>query len=270
MNEPLIDPREQSNTLLKQRLARQFGQAAKVYNDIAQVQLDIGFDGLQMLPQSGDSALDIGCGTGRLTRQLAHRFNKVFGIDLASGMIEVAKNDMGKTDNVQFSVADAEQLPFESGQFDCVFSSMALQWCIPIEASLGQVFSVLKPGGKAVLTILNDGSLNELKASWAQVDSIPRVNQFLSHAQIVKGARSAGFVVEDAQKTYVTWHANTRAVLNSVKKIGAGVLSDTGNKASLTRTTLAKLASAYESQYAINKHLPLTYQVSFLLLEKPR
>ena len=99
--------------------------------------------------------LDIGCGTGSMTIQLAKLLSdpgRICGIDAASKMIEVAKRNVVKadlSDKCEFVYALAEDLPFENNTFDCCFSSMFYHH-VPKDlkiASLREAYRVLKPGG---------------------------------------------------------------------------------------------------------------------------
>ncbi|MDO6694449.1 methyltransferase domain-containing protein [Aliiglaciecola sp. 3_MG-2023] len=263
------------NSLLaekKRRIAYQFSQSAHRYDDIAQVQLDIGFDAIQLVTgNKSGRLLDIGCGTGRLTQRLADKFQGVTGVDLATGMIEQAKkcNPAKNTKgHIDFHVADAEALPFADKSFDNVFSCMALQWCTPIQTSLDEINRVLTDQGKGVLALLSAGSMVELHKTWAKVDAVPRVNQFLSHRELVSAAIKSGFSVEEHQKTYTTWHQTAIHLLNSIRHIGANVVPETGNHRRLSRQSLAEFARIYNQDFAINGQLPLSYEVSFLILSK--
>src|SRR6266566_1521554 len=64
-------------------------------------------------------ALDVGCGTGFLSFELAARGHQVTGVDFAPAMLAEARRKAAEYDaSVRFEEADAEQLPFPSGSFD--------------------------------------------------------------------------------------------------------------------------------------------------------
>lgn len=104
-----------------------------------------------------DRVLDLGCGTGVLTKMIAEKINPEkggmsVGIDAASEMIRVARKKRG--DNAcYFKTAAAENLPFDDSSFDSVVSSLFFHH-IQIdlkEKALSEAFRVLKPGGKLVI-----------------------------------------------------------------------------------------------------------------------
>lgn len=76
---------------------------------------------LEFVPKNDRQAiLDLGCGTGVLTVQLAGLCNKVMGVDSSQNMIEKAKQQFS---NIEFMVCDALTLPFEN-EFDVVFQML--------------------------------------------------------------------------------------------------------------------------------------------------
>jgi ubiquinone/menaquinone biosynthesis C-methylase UbiE len=97
-------------------------------------------------------ALDVGCGTGFLTFELAERGHRVTGIDFAPAMIAEARHKAAERGiSVQLHEADAEQLPFASGSFDLLVSRHLL-WTLPHpEAAIDEWIRVLRPGARLVV-----------------------------------------------------------------------------------------------------------------------
>lgn len=107
--------------------------------------------------RSREHVLDVGCGTGVLTRLAAQQVGvggSVVGIDPSPAMLHVARrNANAEASRALFKVAAIEALPFDSGQFDVVFSSCMLHHLAPElkRAGLAEVYRVLKPGGRFVI-----------------------------------------------------------------------------------------------------------------------
>ena len=116
-----------------------------------------------VLPPGPLHALDVGCGTGFLSLELAARGHRVVGVDLAPAMLEAA----GRKAAVQglaarFETADAEQLPYPDKSFDLVISRHVL-WTLPHpEAAIADWLRVLRPGGR--LAIIDGAQYNDASA----------------------------------------------------------------------------------------------------------
>jgi trans-aconitate methyltransferase len=99
-----------------------------------------------LAPRSGECILDLGCGTGHLTAQIAATGAVVLGIDSSSSMVEEARANFP---DLRFEVHDARQLAFAS-QFDAVFSNAVLHWIVEAESVVQGVVRALRPGGRFV------------------------------------------------------------------------------------------------------------------------
>jgi ubiquinone/menaquinone biosynthesis C-methylase UbiE len=96
--------------------------------------------------------LDIGCGTGFLSLELASRGHRVVGIDFAPSMIaEARKKAAERQVAIRFEEADAEQLPFANASFDIAISRHLL-WTLPNpERAMDERIRVLRPGGRLIV-----------------------------------------------------------------------------------------------------------------------
>jgi ubiquinone/menaquinone biosynthesis C-methylase UbiE len=108
-------------------------------------------------------ALDIGCGTGFLSLELAARGHRVTGIDLAPAMLEKARLKAVEAGfDIRFQDGDAEQAPFAGASFDLVVSRHVL-WTLPHpEAAIEDWIRVLRPGGRLVVI---DGAQYDVAAA---------------------------------------------------------------------------------------------------------
>ncbi len=106
--------------------------------------------------REGEAVLDIGCGAGVdsiMAAQLVGAAGTVTGIDLVHEMLARARANarLAGIDNVTFLESSAEKLPFPDGSFDAVISNGVFNLVVDKVKALGEVFRVLKPGGRLLL-----------------------------------------------------------------------------------------------------------------------
>lgn len=126
-----------------------------------------GADLVQVLaPQAGERVLDLGCGTGQLSAQIAAAGAEVVGIDLSAAMVEAAR---AQFPNLSFVGGDARDFSF-SEPFDAVFSNAVLHWVEPPEAALRCIAAGLRPGGRFVAEL--GGARNVATISQGLLDQL--------------------------------------------------------------------------------------------------
>jgi trans-aconitate methyltransferase len=111
-----------------------------------------------LAPQPGERILDLGCGTGQLTEQIAKMNAEVIGIDAAFSMIEKAKQNYPQ---LQFAIANAENFQVDA-LFDAVFSNAVLHWVLEPEAAIRCIHQALKPGGRFVAEFGGKGNVQAI------------------------------------------------------------------------------------------------------------
>jgi demethylmenaquinone methyltransferase/2-methoxy-6-polyprenyl-1,4-benzoquinol methylase len=104
----------------------------------------------------GDSALDVCCGTGDLTLELAGRVapaGHVVGCDFSEPMLDLAREKASgrASAGVRFEWADALQLPYDADRFDAVTVGFGARNLADLDRGLSEMARVLKPGGRAVI-----------------------------------------------------------------------------------------------------------------------
>lgn len=103
---------------------------------------------------AGARLLDVGCGAGYFSREMATRGAHVTGVDLSPRMIEHARSAPGKA-KIEYRVLDATTLAdaFAPASFDVVTSCLALQDMPHADRVLTAIARVLRPGGRLIASI---------------------------------------------------------------------------------------------------------------------
>jgi ubiquinone/menaquinone biosynthesis C-methylase UbiE len=102
-------------------------------------------------PGTEDRLLDVGCGSGAAVRAAAATVAHAVGVDLSQGMIDRARELAGTTPNVEFSVADAEALPFEDATFTALLCTTSFHHYPNPERAVAEMARVLTPDGRIVI-----------------------------------------------------------------------------------------------------------------------
>ncbi|MDG6228976.1 MAG: methyltransferase domain-containing protein [Candidatus Thermoplasmatota archaeon] len=117
--------------------------------------------------------LDVGCGSGIVTRDIAHLTKgKVIGIDESSDMIRVAQKVLNRYRNVSLTVGKAEKLPFPDNVFDICVCNLLLMWAQHPAYVVSEMARVTKRGGKVLASLEPDYGGKLHYPEHAKVDSI--------------------------------------------------------------------------------------------------
>jgi SAM-dependent methyltransferase len=103
--------------------------------------------------QAGDRVLDLGCGTGELTRALAAAGLRVAGCDISTQMLLRAPRDRGEGAGWVRLELGWRRLPFGSAAFDVVVAASVLEYVVDPAAVLRECARVLRPGGVVLCTV---------------------------------------------------------------------------------------------------------------------
>ncbi len=136
----------------KEKTKQHFNETASSYDTsddgkFVSGMYDILVDEIQK-SQSG-RILDVGCGNGNLFALLPNGKYELYGVDFSENMIVEAKNNCRT--KASFSVADAEELPFDDDTFDIVVCNASFHHYIHPDTVLEEMHRVLKNGGKVLI-----------------------------------------------------------------------------------------------------------------------
>jgi malonyl-CoA O-methyltransferase len=253
----------------KQAVAQSFSRAAASYDSAAQLQREVAKQLLEQIAEYESGVLlDIGCGTGVVSAQLAQR-HSVIALDVAEGMLRYARAHIAG-DALTWLCGDAEDLPLAGASVDIVFSSLALQWCENIGSAFAEIARVLRGGGRASISTLGPNTLHELRSAWRQVDSRAHVNQFIPREFLENALRRAGLTVRSWREQNIVLRYNElRELTRELKALGAHNVNNARPEGLTSRARLQRFSAAYEALRDAGGQLPATYQVWYLELEKP-
>lgn len=155
--------------------------------------------------------LEVGCGQGDFTFFLHDKGADITGSDFSGFAVEKAieRNKVRKS-AADFVVADAHSLPFENNVFDLVFSCECLEHVHDPQKALNELYRVLKPGGKVILTTENysNGMIIPWIKSWItgvpfnSGNEVQPNENFFVYWRVKRMMRRSGFTV----KKITGWH----------------------------------------------------------------
>ncbi len=135
------DPRQQTWS------AASYGNHARFVSDLAGAVME------WLAPKSGERILDLGCGDGVLTAELAALGADVVGVDSSADFVATAT-----ARGLDIRLMDGQALAFDH-EFDAVFSNAALHWMTDASAVVDGVRRALKPGGRFVAEFGGHGNV---------------------------------------------------------------------------------------------------------------
>ncbi|HEX7876279.1 MAG TPA: methyltransferase domain-containing protein [Sphingobium sp.] len=159
------------NSGRKQRISDAFGAAADRYDDHAGPQRAaaalVADLAQRQKPGGVQRILEIGCGTGLLTRDIQMRWPaaELVVTDLSPRML--AKAQRGGLVAGTFLAMDGESPDFDGEWFDLILSSLAFQWFENLEQAVARLAGLLRPGGSLIFSTMGQGSFARWRAAHA-------------------------------------------------------------------------------------------------------
>jgi trans-aconitate 2-methyltransferase len=154
---------------------------AEAYHKVSGMQEAWGLKVLDRLPvEGGETVLDAGCGSGRMTHHLLERLprGRVIGVDASPAMIEHAREELGERPNLELRVADLLDLELRE-PVDAIFSNATFHWIPDHERLFGRLFALLRPGGALEAQFGAQGNVAELEAAILALEGDERFAPYL-------------------------------------------------------------------------------------------
>ena len=214
-------------------------------------------------PKAGEHVLDIGCGCGASTIELAEKVGasgRVVGVDISAPMLERARARTVRLPQVETLLADASRFPFPAESFDLMFSRFGVMFFGDPAKAFGHMRAALKPSGRLVFACWRPFPENPwmaipYNAATKHVPRSPRPGpedpgpfSFADTDRVTRILTQAGFQAPDFTKfdfeADVANGGGLDAALDSIASIGATARALTDQPQALREAALAEVRTA--------------------------
>ncbi len=263
----------------KQLVARRFNRSVTTYQQYASVQKEMAVYLMETLPAVGKvrRILEIGCGTGYLTRLLASHYHsaEIIAMDIAEKMVAKAR-ELNNSPRVRFLVGDAEEAENlqQIAPVDLIVSNATIQWLATPERTVSAWHDLLRTGGWLVASTFGPHTFKELRKTFALVESDHHLPPS-QHALSMKTKKewhqiltSGGFhdqKLEECLRPFV--YENCRAFFRSIKATGANY-SESSLAWSKERALLLEVINRYDQMFQTDEGVIATYHLLYLHARK--
>ncbi|MEE3950345.1 malonyl-ACP O-methyltransferase BioC [Peribacillus frigoritolerans] len=268
----------------KRLLSKRFSEHAQTYDAYANVQKNMAKQLVDLLPQKNTNhkinILEIGCGTGYLTRLLVKTFPNatITAVDLAPGMVEVAKG-LTTEDRVRFLCTDIEEMALNEN-YDLIISNATFQWLNDLPATLENLCTRLTANGSLIFSTFGIDTFQELHRSYEQAKEKLQLSMDSSPGQTFYTLEELSQVCEAAipylaavpieitkiEKLELEYFQTVREFFTSIKKIGAA----NSNKENYCQrpSFFRELINIYDTEYRNDSGVKATYHCLYFKIEK--
>ena len=253
-------------------IEKRFSAAAATYDRHARPQLALAQSVASMLPEMyPEQILELGSGTGQLTRLLTDRFPDVpiDAVDVAEKMIGHSRATFKRFPQINWIIGDAQT--YGSGdRYPLIVSSSALHWISDLQAACANIFQNLEAGGTFALGMMLQGTLRELHELRQEIapGKTPALT-LPTYEETRACLQDAGFHLERRRHSEEEIiYADAKAFLTAIHEQGVtGGKVSTGS-APLNRTELSRLVADYQENYTSDNGVYATYETATFLLTK--
>lgn len=254
---------------LTNEISKAFNQHATEYELAAKVQQEIGgrlLERLHYLKMSPQRILDLGCGPGFFSRELALMYPKaqIVGLDLAESMLIQARKKHSWRRKWSLVAADMKNLPFATGAFDLVFANQVIHWGDSLPHVFRELNRVMKVNGCLMFTTLGPDTFKELKSAWSIANEYAHVNEFPDMHDVGDCLMSEHFLEPVMDMELLAVHYQTLPkLLKSLKAQGVKNINSARNKGLTGKTSWKLFEQKYAEMQTDTGKYPLTYEVVY-------
>ncbi|BBH19045.1 malonyl-[acyl-carrier protein] O-methyltransferase [Paenibacillus baekrokdamisoli] len=272
-------------------IQRQFNRRANSYDAHAHVQRMMADQLTQSLLgwkskgiTDAPNILEIGCGTGALTRTLATEWPSasITALDIAPAMIRLAEQHVQSakanhsdamnhtSDHIHFLLADVEVWAADApvASFDLIVSNACFQWLSNPTRTLSHLRRMLRSEGMLIFTTFGPDTFYELHQAFNSVYQVSGMEpqrhglSFQSADQWKSLLEEAGFASSHYERTIHTEkYASARDFLLSVKAMGASTSEAAAKRGLSSRRLFANMYKEYENMFSIQDGVAATYDL---------
>ncbi len=196
-------------------VAQRFSRASDTYDSEAREQNMVAARLCAGLPETASRILEIGCGTGTLSRRLLERYPgcELSLNDLSEAMLDECRVSFGRYPKVRFMPGDAETLEF-TGKYDLICSNAAVQWFKSLAKFLERMHALLTPEGSLVFSTFGPDNLKEIRALTG------RGLDYISAAEIARLMDALGYDAQVAEEHFTSVFGSVRELMLHLKRTG--------------------------------------------------
>lgn len=288
----------------KQLVRKHFNRHAGEYDRYAEVQRVMADRLAEQLfhlvvPSSGARVLEIGCGTGFLTKHLVKQFSPIHitAVDIAEAMLAEVQRSLGEpVKSMAWVSGDIEELLISGSlpggdarlsdkeasgapRYDVIVSNAAFQWFTHTEKTIARLTDCLNPSGVLAFTTFTSGTFRELHTSFMQAEQTlglppgehgPGLWSAEQWRQCFAPLRGQ---LKWKQESCPLHYPTVSQFLHSVKRVGAGNAgtSEAAQAPSFAgKQVFREMQRRYEQHYTDSKGIRATYEVGYGLFQKTK
>ncbi len=172
-------------------------------------------------PRPEEKILDIGCGEGIFTNELAKRGYDVTGIDISDHDLKVARKRAKQMNlKVEYIKMDAQKMNFRNNSFDKIYSISTIEHIPDDQAVFNECFRVLKPDGALVISVPSEKNFKLIK----QLIKLPHWIKVKLFNNLIVNSKSYGKYCRDLDKKFNHYHRyKIKALFRRVTQAGLNI-----------------------------------------------